>query len=154
MKFRVLFFLRIKILGVGHFIHQQFSVSAVRAIMDSKLLGAIRLPARANIDKRGIDLHSTLCPFCEEQIEDEDHLFALYTALNVLELAGDGDSNLGEKTSSLFDVVVLCAIWWIWRARNLLVFQVVKVNMMNIIDDIIATSYLWIKNKAKCCSIS
>ncbi|GJT97390.1 reverse transcriptase domain, reverse transcriptase zinc-binding domain protein [Tanacetum coccineum] len=109
-----------------------------------------RLPTRANIDKRGIDIHSILCPFCEEQIEDEDHIFALYTALNVLEMADDGDLNFGEKISSLFDVVVLCAIWWMWRARNLLVFQAVKVNMINIIDDIIVTSCLWIKNKAKC----
>ncbi|GJU97915.1 retrovirus-related pol polyprotein from transposon TNT 1-94 [Tanacetum coccineum] len=178
----------------------QFSVSAFRAIIDSKLLGYLgsklrcnnlvpgkinilawrirnyRLPTRANIDKRGIDIHSILCPFCEEQIEDEDHIFALCpfsrniwdlirkwwgldvipldTALNVLEMADDGDLNFGEKISSLFDVVVLCAIWWIWRARNLLVFQAVKVNMINIIDDIIATSYLWIKNRAKCCSIS
>ncbi|GKA18014.1 hypothetical protein Tco_0697851, partial [Tanacetum coccineum] len=140
----------------------QFSVSAFRAIIDSKLLGHLgfklrwnnlvpskinilawrirnyRLPTRANIDKRGIDIHSIL-----------------YTALNVLEMADDGDLNFGEKISSLFDVVVLCAIWWIWRARNLLVFQAVKVNMINIIDDIIATSYLWIKNRAKfrfaCC---
>nr|GEY13425.1 RNA-directed DNA polymerase, eukaryota, reverse transcriptase zinc-binding domain protein [Tanacetum cinerariifolium] len=178
----------------------QFSVSAFRAIIDSKLLGHLgsklrwnnlvpgkinilawrirnyRLPTRANIDKRGIDIHSILCPFCEEQIEDEDHIFALCpfsrniwdlirkwwgldvipldTALNVLEMADDGDLNFGEEISSLFDVVVLCAIWWIWRARNLLVFQAVKVNMINIIDDIIATSYLWIKNRAKCCSIS
>ncbi|GJT40506.1 hypothetical protein Tco_0940371 [Tanacetum coccineum] len=73
----------------------------------------------------------------------------LDTALNVLEMADDGDLNFGEKISSLFDVVVLCAIWWIWKAQNLLVFQAVKVNMINIIDDIIATSYLWIKNKAK-----
>ncbi|GKE29247.1 RNA-directed DNA polymerase, eukaryota, reverse transcriptase zinc-binding domain protein, partial [Tanacetum coccineum] len=163
-----------EILSVCHFIHRvsSFSVFAFRAIIDSKLLGHLgsklrwnnlgkinilawrirnyRLPTRANIDKRGIDIHSILCPFCEEQIEDEDHIFALYTALNVLEMADDGDLNFGEKISSLFDVVVLCAIWWIWRARNLLVFQAVKVNMINIIDDIIATSYLWIKNRAKC----
>ncbi|GKC46232.1 hypothetical protein Tco_1063954, partial [Tanacetum coccineum] len=60
-----------------------------------------------------------------EQIEDEDYLFALCpfsrniwnlirkwwrlyviptdTALDVLEMVDDGDLNLGEKTSSLFD---------------------------------------------------
>ncbi|GJV05770.1 zinc finger, PHD-type containing protein, partial [Tanacetum coccineum] len=159
----------------------QFSVSAFRAIIDSKLLwhlgskirwnnlvpGKInilawrirnyRMPARANIDKRGIDIHSILCPFCEEQIEDEDHIFALCpfsrniwdlirkwwgldvipldTALNVLEMADDGDLNFGEKISSLFDVVVLCAIWWIWRARNLLVFQAVKISSKEKVDD-------------------
>ncbi|GJS33986.1 retrotransposon protein, putative, ty1-copia subclass [Tanacetum coccineum] len=178
----------------------QFSVYGFRAVTDSKLLGHLgsklrwnnlvpgkinilawtirnyRLPTRANIDKRGIDIHSILCPFCEEQIKDEDHIFALCpfsrniwdlirkwwgldvipldTTLNVLEMDDDGDLNFGEKISYLFDVVYLCAKWWIWRARNLLVFQAVKVNMINIIDDIITTSYLWIKNRAKCCSIS
>ncbi|GKE07883.1 hypothetical protein Tco_1411434, partial [Tanacetum coccineum] len=139
----------------------QFSVSAFRAIIDSKLLGHLGSKLRWN------NL---------EQIEDEDHIFALCpfsrniwdlirkwwgldvipldTALNVLEMADDGDLNFGKKISSLLDVVVLCAIWWIWRAQNLLVFQAVKVNMINIIDDIITTSYLWIKNRAKCCSIS
>ncbi|PWA42122.1 reverse transcriptase domain, Reverse transcriptase zinc-binding domain protein [Artemisia annua] len=116
-----------------------------------------RPPTRANLDKRGINLHSILCPFCEEKIEDEDHVFALCTfsrniwdlirkwwgldvipldgALNVLDMADDGDLNLGERTSSFFDVVVLSAIGWIWRARNLLVFQPVKVNTMKIIDE-------------------
>ena len=70
-------------------------------------------------------------------------------ALNVLDMANNGDLNLGERTSSFFDVVVLCAKGWIWRARNLLVFQAVKVNTLKVIDDIIATSYLWITNRAK-----
>ncbi|GJV16770.1 hypothetical protein Tco_1362093 [Tanacetum coccineum] len=134
----------LKILGVGHFIHQVSSlfVSAFRAIIDSKLLGHLgsklrwnnlvpgkinilawrirnyRLPTRANIDKRGIDIHSILCL----------DVIPLDTALNVLEMADDGDLNFGEKISSLFDVVVLCAVWWIWRARNLLVYQAVKVS--------------------------
>ncbi|PWA43490.1 RNA-directed DNA polymerase, eukaryota, Reverse transcriptase zinc-binding domain protein [Artemisia annua] len=34
-------------------------------------------------------------------------------ALNVLDMADDGDLNLEERTSSFFDVVVLCAIGWI-----------------------------------------
>ena len=131
---------------------------------------------RANLDKRGIDLHSILCPFCEEKIEDEDHPFALCSfsrniwdlirkwwgldvipldgALNVLDMADIGDLNLGERTSSLFDVVVLCAIGSIWRSQNFLVFQAVKVNTMKMIDDIIATYYLWIINRAYFSSIS
>nr|GEV25873.1 reverse transcriptase domain, reverse transcriptase zinc-binding domain protein [Tanacetum cinerariifolium] len=116
----------------------QFSL---RAIIYSKLLGKLgsklrwnnlvpskinilawrirnyRLPMRANIDKRGIDLHSILCPF---------YVIPLDTTLNVLEMTNGGDLNLGENISSLFDVVVLCVIWWIWRARNLLVLQAVK----------------------------
>lgn len=35
-----------------------------------------RLPARSNLDKRGIDLHSTRCLLCDEDQETEFHLFA------------------------------------------------------------------------------
>ncbi|GJR32994.1 putative RNA-directed DNA polymerase, eukaryota, reverse transcriptase zinc-binding domain protein [Tanacetum coccineum] len=34
-----------------------------------------RLPTRANLDRRGIDLHSTRCPVCDNDIETEVHLF-------------------------------------------------------------------------------
>ncbi|PWA72896.1 hypothetical protein CTI12_AA264790 [Artemisia annua] len=35
-----------------------------------------RLPTRYNLDRRGIDLHSTRCPVCDDDIETEEHLFA------------------------------------------------------------------------------
>ncbi|GKB53073.1 reverse transcriptase domain-containing protein, partial [Tanacetum coccineum] len=35
-----------------------------------------RLPTRFNLDRRGIDLHSTRCPVCDEDIETEEHLFS------------------------------------------------------------------------------
>ncbi|GJV99406.1 RNA-directed DNA polymerase, eukaryota, reverse transcriptase zinc-binding domain protein [Tanacetum coccineum] len=34
-----------------------------------------RLPTRSNLDFRGIDLHSVLCPLCEEVTETEEHIF-------------------------------------------------------------------------------
>ncbi|GKF48466.1 RNA-directed DNA polymerase, eukaryota, reverse transcriptase zinc-binding domain protein [Tanacetum coccineum] len=34
-----------------------------------------RLPTRSNLDFRGIDLHSVLCPLCEEVTEYEEHIF-------------------------------------------------------------------------------
>ncbi|PWA39953.1 RNA-directed DNA polymerase, eukaryota, Reverse transcriptase zinc-binding domain protein [Artemisia annua] len=35
-----------------------------------------RLPTRENLDKRGIDLDSVLCPICNSDIETKSHLFA------------------------------------------------------------------------------
>ncbi|GKE18422.1 RNA-directed DNA polymerase, eukaryota, reverse transcriptase zinc-binding domain protein, partial [Tanacetum coccineum] len=35
------------------------------------------VPTRVNLDKRGIDLDSVRCPLCDDDIEIEDHLFAL-----------------------------------------------------------------------------
>ena len=34
-----------------------------------------RLPTRSNLDSRGIDLHSLLCPVCDDHIESAEHLF-------------------------------------------------------------------------------
>ncbi|GJT71752.1 reverse transcriptase domain, reverse transcriptase zinc-binding domain protein [Tanacetum coccineum] len=34
-----------------------------------------RLPARVNLDYRGIDLDSVCCPMCDDAIETEDHIF-------------------------------------------------------------------------------
>ncbi|GJW33835.1 RNA-directed DNA polymerase, eukaryota, reverse transcriptase zinc-binding domain protein [Tanacetum coccineum] len=34
-----------------------------------------RLPTRLNLDKRGIDLDSVLCPICNDNPESEDHIF-------------------------------------------------------------------------------
>ncbi|GJR85405.1 RNA-directed DNA polymerase, eukaryota, reverse transcriptase zinc-binding domain protein [Tanacetum coccineum] len=34
-----------------------------------------RIPTRFNLDKRGIDLHSTRCPLCDCAIETSQHLF-------------------------------------------------------------------------------
>ncbi|PWA59872.1 reverse transcriptase domain, Reverse transcriptase zinc-binding domain protein [Artemisia annua] len=34
-----------------------------------------RLPTRCNLDTRGIDLHSTRCPLCDEALETAQHLF-------------------------------------------------------------------------------
>ncbi|GJX73455.1 RNA-directed DNA polymerase, eukaryota, reverse transcriptase zinc-binding domain protein [Tanacetum coccineum] len=77
-----LFFLRIKLLAVGHF-NPSGSKLRWNNLVPGKInilawrIQSYRLPTRANINKRGIDLHSILCPFCGEQIEDENHLFAL-----------------------------------------------------------------------------
>ncbi|GJX49337.1 retrotransposon protein, putative, ty1-copia subclass [Tanacetum coccineum] len=35
-----------------------------------------RLPTRSKLDSHGIDLHSLLCPVCDENIESAQHLFA------------------------------------------------------------------------------
>nr|GEZ36853.1 RNA-directed DNA polymerase, eukaryota, reverse transcriptase zinc-binding domain protein [Tanacetum cinerariifolium] len=36
-----------------------------------------RLPTRSNIDFRGIDVHTVICPLCEEVTESEEHIFFL-----------------------------------------------------------------------------
>ncbi|GJW77033.1 gypsy type transposase [Tanacetum coccineum] len=43
-----------------------------------------RIPTRVNLDSRGIDLHSTRCPICDDDLETEDHvLVKCDVALNI-----------------------------------------------------------------------
>ncbi|GJV56507.1 RNA-directed DNA polymerase, eukaryota, reverse transcriptase zinc-binding domain protein [Tanacetum coccineum] len=37
-----------------------------------------RLPIRSNLDSRGIDLDSTRCNLCDDDIETEDHVFVYF----------------------------------------------------------------------------
>ncbi|GJR77459.1 RNA-directed DNA polymerase, eukaryota, reverse transcriptase zinc-binding domain protein [Tanacetum coccineum] len=81
-----------------------FTVKGLRDMVDSKILEASgiifetswckfipkkvcifvwrlyhrRIPIRVVLDNVGIDLHSVLCPCCEESIESLDHCFVLY----------------------------------------------------------------------------
>ncbi|GKA96791.1 RNA-directed DNA polymerase, eukaryota, reverse transcriptase zinc-binding domain protein, partial [Tanacetum coccineum] len=43
-----------------------------------------RIPTRVNLDSRGIDLHSTRCPICDDDLEMEDHILVKCdVALNI-----------------------------------------------------------------------
>nr|GFB67902.1 RNA-directed DNA polymerase, eukaryota [Tanacetum cinerariifolium] len=77
----------------------EFSVSSVRNLIDDKNLGTIgsktqwckfvmikvnilswrvklnNLPLRLNLSRRGMKLHSILCPSCNMAVESTDHLF-------------------------------------------------------------------------------
>ncbi|GJZ61616.1 reverse transcriptase domain, reverse transcriptase zinc-binding domain protein [Tanacetum coccineum] len=57
-----------------------------------------RMPNRFNLDKRGIDLHSTRCPVCDGAIEISKHLW-----LNVLSMLTSGTrSRAGSLTLAFF----------------------------------------------------
>ncbi|GJR69347.1 hypothetical protein Tco_0015412 [Tanacetum coccineum] len=61
------------------------------------------LPTRSNLDYRGVDLDSVLCPSCHDAIETEEHIY---------------EDVISRPFSRFFDVVVQTTIWHLWRFRN------------------------------------
>ncbi|PWA91466.1 3-oxoacyl-[acyl-carrier-protein] synthase 3 [Artemisia annua] len=53
-----------------------------------------RIPTRFNLDKRGIDLHSTRCPVCDGAIETSQHLSCANISLDAIFIRQVGDGSL------------------------------------------------------------
>nr|GEX75577.1 RNA-directed DNA polymerase, eukaryota, reverse transcriptase zinc-binding domain protein [Tanacetum cinerariifolium] len=105
-----------------------------------------RIPTRVNLDRRGIDIGSILCPVCDRDVETSNHLFFLCemavdlwvlvarwweldipVTSSVLEWVAWIDSaRLPIKVRNCLDVVALTLMWSIWCFRNKLLFSFTK----------------------------
>ena len=128
-----------------------------------------RLPTRSNLDQRGIDLHSTRCPVCDNDIETEVHLFifcevaldtwskvltwwkiqniTITSLLDALTLADR--VNLPSHNVSLFDAVVQSTFWFLWKFRNDMVFSLKRPSRNLILNDIKLASFNWVYSRVK-----
>ncbi|GKC93798.1 RNA-directed DNA polymerase, eukaryota [Tanacetum coccineum] len=114
-----------------------------------------RLPTRSNLDSRGIDLHSLLCPVCDDVIESAQHLFLhcnlacnLWSSVfkwwkvdnvpnTILDLITWVDSaNLPDVAKNILDGVILTTVWVIWRYRNKICFDEKPPRKDTLMDDI------------------
>ncbi|XP_071698924.1 uncharacterized protein [Rutidosis leptorrhynchoides] len=126
-----------------------------------------RLPVRSELDIRGIDLHSTRCPVCDDSIETLEHLllhckFAKdiwnrilhwwkvddlkITNLTDLALA----KNLNVKTFtgvSIWQAIIWITGYHIWKNRNDIVFGKKVSCAPKIIADIQTLSFEWINSR-------
>ncbi|GKC86490.1 RNA-directed DNA polymerase, eukaryota [Tanacetum coccineum] len=93
---------------------------------------------RVNLDRRGIDIGSDLCPVCDRDVETSNNLFFscemvvdlwvlvarwweldIPVTSSVLEWVAWIDSaRLPSKVRNCLDVVVLTLMWSIWCSRN------------------------------------
>ncbi|GKA45537.1 RNA-directed DNA polymerase, eukaryota, reverse transcriptase zinc-binding domain protein, partial [Tanacetum coccineum] len=110
-----------------------------------------RIPVRTLLHNIGTDLHSTLCPHCDEAIETIDHSmvqckfislvwlsicawwnigsFVGSSVHDVLNLAGFGSS----KLRSYWEAVKWTSLYHIWRARNNKVFQGKQMSAVDLV---------------------
>ena len=132
-----------------------------------------RIPTRSNLANRNVDLHSVLCPICNEEIEMEEQVFVKceiakktwtevlkwWNICNVrLENINDIFSlkdqvNFSPSTTKIFDAVIHSTIWILWRFRNDTTFALKRPSKDLILHDVKKFTFSWISNrikKAKC----
>ena len=128
-----------------------------------------RLPTRFNLDRRGVDLDSTRCPVCDEDIETEEHLFtSCYVATETwtrvftwwkiqdASITSLSDAvNLADRISLpahqviQFDVVVQTTLWALWRFWNEMSFSTKRPSKDQLLNDIKLFSFNWISSRLK-----
>ncbi|XP_071704799.1 uncharacterized protein [Rutidosis leptorrhynchoides] len=128
-----------------------------------------RIAVRVELDRRGIDLGTLLCPLCNDVVESVDHaIFSCKSAQDIW----NGISkwwNLSLPPGSILDDLIKCStsigvesskrkIWqavvWvtcylIWKNRNLKVFKNDCWAALKVIAEIQVKTYEWIKNRSR-----
>ena len=124
-----------------------------------------RIPVRTLLDHIGVDLHSTLCPQCEEAVETIDHsmvrckfLSMVWSSIcawwnigsfvgssvdDVLNLTGIGST----KLRLYWQAVIWTSLYLIWKARNNKVFQAKQMSVANLVFEIQLTSFFWVSHR-------
>ncbi|XP_071715283.1 uncharacterized protein [Rutidosis leptorrhynchoides] len=141
---------------------QKLSIFIWRAIKN-------KLPVRTELDKRGIDLHSTRCSICDDDIESLHHiLFTCKTASvvwekirkwwNINNLYLNNLPDLAKAShpsfpsapeSSIWQAVIWVACYLIWKNRNDHVFGKNPVSPPKMVSDIQVKCFEWINCRGK-----
>ncbi|GKA69480.1 RNA-directed DNA polymerase, eukaryota, reverse transcriptase zinc-binding domain protein [Tanacetum coccineum] len=130
-------------------------------------LGLNKLPSKINLQRKGIDVGSVLCPICQDDVESVNHLFFncdmakhLWNLLakwwdldipvcaNILEWYSWLDSlRASTKVRTFLEGVGGTLLWSIWSFRNRLVFSSPPPKKALLWDSVVSQSYLWISSR-------
>ncbi|XP_071713063.1 uncharacterized protein [Rutidosis leptorrhynchoides] len=127
-----------------------------------------KIPVRFEIDKRGIDLDSTLCPLCESDIETTEHILCScpktaliwnlvldWWAQDVSLISNLNDAIINKQPfalnnfgSSLWQATKWITCYIIWKHRNQKVFSKKTWSPGSILSEIQTQSYCWISKRS------
>ena len=171
----------------------EFSVASIRKFVDDHLLPDVSskfcwrkivpikvnilawkikldyLPTRFNLSRRGLDIHSILCPICENHTETSSHIFfACSMARDILSNIASwwdvrppqvasfeewkvwiASLNLSSNRKLVLEGVIYTAWWTIWNFRNKLVFGSTTPSKAVLFYDIVARSFQWCKHRGR-----
>ncbi|GJX37033.1 reverse transcriptase domain, reverse transcriptase zinc-binding domain protein [Tanacetum coccineum] len=127
-----------------------------------------RLPVRVELDRRGIELDSLLCPSCNNSVESCAHsLVTCDLAMSVWEkifnwwkigivnafsidefFSSYGNAHVPVDLSSVWQAVLWSSGYFIWKERNACVFGNKISSTNKIVQDIQLKSYEWITRRS------
>ncbi|MFS7962889.1 putative reverse transcriptase zinc-binding domain-containing protein [Helianthus anomalus] len=128
-----------------------------------------RIPTMTDLIKRGVPIQHADCRFCQEDVETTSHLFTGCRYSNEVWFRIENWCKISH--SFLFDIpdlldmpesqatskdakhilrgIAYMTIWMIWNERNDRVFNDKKRNPVQLVENIKATSYFWIRNRSR-----
>ncbi|XP_071727551.1 uncharacterized protein [Rutidosis leptorrhynchoides] len=128
-----------------------------------------RIAVKEELDKRGIDLDSLLCPLCNDVVESVDH--AIYSCKLAQEIwvgiykwwdlplpsgsniedAIKGGLSIGLNASQrkTWQAIVWVTCYFIWKNRNQKVFRNEAWASPKVINKIQVKSLEWVKNRSR-----
>ncbi|XP_071715289.1 uncharacterized protein [Rutidosis leptorrhynchoides] len=126
-----------------------------------------KLPVRIELDNKGIDLHSVLCPVCDDCVECIQHaMISCKSAASVwdklrrwwnldklpFEVYSDlidcSMSHINSKTGTqIWQAVVWITAYFIWKNRNAKVFGNNASSIPKLLSDIQSKSFEWINDR-------
>ncbi|GKC47095.1 protein chromatin remodeling 4, partial [Tanacetum coccineum] len=127
-----------------------------------------RLPVREELDKRGIDLDTLLCPSCGDMVELCFHCLVMCNfAMSVWEkiyswwkigvvnafsieefFSSNGNANIPSHSSRMWQAVIWTSGYFIWKERNERVFKGKASSLNKIVQDIQLKSFEWIVRRS------
>ncbi|GJV17167.1 RNA-directed DNA polymerase, eukaryota, reverse transcriptase zinc-binding domain protein [Tanacetum coccineum] len=175
-----------------------FSVASVRQLVDSHILVTgneatrwnrslpikvnvflwrlklNKLPSRVNLDRRGIEISSLLCPLCLGDFETVNHsffncdlakglwsLFAKWWEVDIPAYGNIaewyewlGGLHVSSNVRLFLEGVGGTIMWAIWNFWNLLIFSSPPPKKATLWDYIFSQSYLWISSRNPNCNFS
>ncbi|GKD22003.1 RNA-directed DNA polymerase, eukaryota, reverse transcriptase zinc-binding domain protein, partial [Tanacetum coccineum] len=132
------------------------------------------LPSRVNLDRRGIEVDSLLCPTCYLDVETVNHIFfncemakdlwallAKWWELDIPICANisewyswlDG-VRVASKSRLILEGVGRTLMWAIWNFRNQLIFSRSPLKKASLWDFIVSQSFLWFSSRNPKCKVS
>ncbi|KAF1878600.1 hypothetical protein Lal_00047270 [Lupinus albus] len=128
-----------------------------------------RIPTKTALSRRGVTFlqgSGLLCPFCNDDLESAFHLFSsctvtyyvwqsIYNWLNITVTLHQNPfhhylNHLGlvndKKGWKAWSTIWFATIWAIWRHRNDIIFNKVRLSINHIVDTARVNDWLWINN--------
>ncbi|GJW82405.1 RNA-directed DNA polymerase, eukaryota, reverse transcriptase zinc-binding domain protein [Tanacetum coccineum] len=125
------------------------------------------LSTLVNMDRKGIDVDSLLCPICKTHVENVDHLFfscemahdlwdllARWCNLDIPEVSNItewfswlDDAYVSKSARVILEGIASTMLWFIWNFHNACIFLSSKPKKANVWDSIVHYLFLWISSR-------
>ncbi|KAL5147200.1 Pentatricopeptide repeat-containing protein [Glycine soja] len=132
-----------------------------------------RLPTKANLRRRQVELEDSMCPFCRNKEEDASHIFfdckatqplwwesqswvqtlGVHSIIPRQHFMQHVNGRPGSKTYNRWKSWWIALTWSIWQQRNMVIFRNEPFNGAKLLEGALFLLWTWLRAKEKDFSI-